>query len=795
MIFRTLSTILLSLGLLHSAAAQQQAERVDPTLVANPERDRFDFANQFFDAGQKSDRQFEKDRYHQRSVQLFQEFLETFPRSRYDADARYRLGVSQMELGQVADAKRNFRALVRRHPQHELAGLASYRMGSLEWAERDFQASAPHFETAAAVAKGQLRQRALNFAGFARLQLGEKQAAVRNFELILKEESPIDPYRGRAALQIGLVRQEAGQHEKALEYFATISAGSTAPSERGPALLAIAESRLALEQPEQAQITLETLLNSANLAKWHPAAQASLMATAYAAEDFERVLQLYGKSAIEGQGATPAKLHFIAGKAANKLERYTEAITFFARSERADPQTDLAFDAAYRRLLCFYNVEGANIPDQVDAFLEIYRGRHAAHEYIQAARLMKAETLFSQKRYLDAADVYNRINAQLIDKKNRPGLLFHKGWCLAASGDPNGAIQAFSRLLGDFRDSPFTAQALAKRGEAYLQSRDYDKAMRDFDALIEANDTSPALVSLALQKSAVAALEKKNFPQVVDRFTRLIVKFPDLKPVTLANAHYSVGHAQLKLEKYEDAIAALENSRKLDPDTFNDAAGTKIALCYYMLQDPVGLLEAVGQVERDVPGKVLPERMITWLGIKSFERRDYENAVRYLARVIDHDKAGETKAFIWKQYAKANLEVGENEEALRSVNHVLETETNAVSLADAYLDKGRALLALTRYAEAIEAAEEGQRKQPRGLLNAELNILLGDIAYQREDYAASLKYYGTTAEFIADKRLKPIALHRAKVAAEKKGDAALAESYAALLSQNFPDYTPSSDWP
>lgn len=792
--FRLFFLVLLS-SFAPFASAQQPAERVDPALQIDPERDRFDFANQFFDAGQKARAQFDKDRYHRRSTELFSAFIRDFPRSQLDASARYRLGVSLMVLGQPADAKREFRALVRRHPQDELAGLASYRMGSLEWAERDFRAAAPHFATCAAIADGQLRQRALFFQGSSHLQLQENASARDAFLGILAEPQPFEPYTSRANLQVGLLEQDRGEHENALQYLLKLFGANVSAAERGPAMLAAGQSYLKLEQPDVAGQTFEKILKSPDLQKWHTSAQASLMAAAYQKEDYPRVLDIYRASPIAGKGEPIAKLHLIAGKAANKTERYPDAIRYFALAERALPQSDLAFDAAYRRLLCFFNIEGANVPDQVDAFLSIYRPSHAASPYIQSARLMKAETFFSEKKYAQAAEVYNEINSTLIDDQNRPGLLFHKGWCLAESGDPNGAIHAFSRFIGDFPDHPNFRRALAKRGESYLAAQDYDKAIRDFDRIASDPDSPLDLVALALQKSAMAALEKKDFARVVSDFGKLLERFPDLKAATRANAHYSIGHAHMKLEQFEPAAESMDQARDLDSETFAEPAGTKIALCYYMLKDAESLLTAVERLERDVPGKVLPERMLTWLGIKSFERRDFTNAARYLKRTIDHETPEQTKPFIWRQYAKASLQTGDYDEALAATNHVLEVEENAVSLADAYLDKGRALLALSRFAEAIEAAEEGQRKQPRGLLNAELNILLGDIAFKREDFTAALKYYGTTAEFIADQRLKPIALAKARIAAQRKGDDALAESYQKLLQQNFPDFEGLSDWP
>ena len=172
----------------------------------------------------------------------------------------------------------------------------------------------------------------------------------------------------------------------------------------------------------------------------------------------------------------------IAARAYMRLKLPSEALQLFRDVEKlVNPETDMAFQAAYYRLLCFFQIEGRHLPDQVDAFLQLYRKARPEDSRIHTALMMKAETLFSNKETAAAAKVYSEINASLVSEKNRPGLLYQRGWCLSEAGDAQGAIRSLSEFIAKYPQDPRVSSAIAKRAKAYSESAEPAKAIADFD--------------------------------------------------------------------------------------------------------------------------------------------------------------------------------------------------------------------------------------------------------------------------------------------------------------------------
>jgi tetratricopeptide (TPR) repeat protein len=138
--------------------------------------------------------------------------------------------------------------------------------------------------------------------------------------------------------------------------------------------------------------------------------------------------------------------------------------------------------------------------------------------------------------------------------------------------------------------------------------------------------------------------------------------------------------------------------------------------------------------------------------------------------------------------AKSRLETGDAEGSLKAADNVLAIEENAAWRADGLLDRGRALLALNRPAEARTAADEALALHPQGRTSAGLRILLGDLEMKAGDPKKAAKEYQIVVQFHEDKILKPLALSKLVQALEQQGDKSLAAQYSEQLKTEFPDW-------
>lgn len=786
---------LVSIALWASATSVHAQIPADPVLVADPERDLFDFADRYYRRGEQARDQGQKQLYFNQAAEHFGSFVQNFPRSKKIADARYRLGTAYLYTGRPDQAASQFRAVLSIAPRGRPSALAAYRLATIRYQKRDFAGAAPYFARSAdAAVNDSQRQSSRYFEATSYTLAKNNRKAKQALEKLVNDPGKErNIYYARGKLQLGLILQGEGSFEQALNHFVPLLKKNIPAKIRGEALVNAGACCTELGQLEQADIYLEAVLAASEYRDHHESAQTSLMLSAFKAKDMPRVLKIYERRPVGSSGKNAAQLHLLAGRAYFLKKNYTIAKIAFRRSEQAFPKSELAFEAAYRRLICFYNTESKALVSLVDSFLQLYARKNAGSPRIQTARLMKAETLFEKKRYTEAATVYNTINTRLIDEKNRAGLLHHKGWCLAESGDSNGAIQSFSEFIASYPQDIRIPKTIARRGQSYMEAGNVSQALKDFDRIIQADPTSD-LAALCLQQSADLQRKQNNYKDMVQRYSQLLDQHDKLSDTTKAHATYWIGYALFKEDKYIAAAERFNTARTLDSKNFNDQSGSYMVLCYYMAKDVDGLLSAVERVRKDVPGKDLPPRTLTWLGIKSFERRDFRNAVVYLTLVADPLTPENTSAYIWKHLSKASIETANYKGALKAISHVLDQEENSIARADAFLDKGLALLGLGKHADAIEMAEAGLELQRQGKLHAELQLLLGDIAYARKNYEEAVKKYVVTAELFLDNTITPIALFKASRTFQVLGRAAEKEEYQNRLQKDFPDFQLTQRW-
>ena len=244
----------------------------------------------------------------------------------------------------------------------------------------------------------------------------------------------------------------------------------------------------------------------------------------------------------------------------------------------------------------------------------------------------------------------------------------------------------------------------------------------------------------------------------------------------------------MKTNAAKDAIAYLEKARTLRPDAYRKHAGILLALGYFASQEPAKLAAEIklaidGKYEADIPDQVLQ-----WSGMQAFNSGDYALAAKCLALIATPEEPRATPKEVWRYLAKALLETGDAEGALTAAANVLAVEDNPAWKADGLLDRGRALLALDRPAEARKAADEALALRPQGRTSAGLRILVGDLEMKAADPKKASAEYLIVVGFLEDKELKPLALSKLIKALEQQGDKTEADKYRQQLKTEFPDW-------
>ncbi len=782
---RTLALLILVSGPL--SAQIPRAADVDPALRADASGDFFQRGKNLYDSAQASTAMDSRLDFFQRAAQIFSEYLASFPNHPNAEMAWWYLGNSYYQAGRLDDGKRCFSTLLNRYGKGKWAAAAAYTLAADHYNKAEYAFAVPLFERFAVnAAKPEERARGNYLAGNCYRLLGRDGEATGSFKKVIEDPAG-GLYAPQSKVALGHLSLKAGKLQEALALFEEVIAGPHSPKIRGEAALQASLAATKLGQTELADNYLKLILSTAGMEDFRPDSQTALMANSLAKKDYRDVIEIFRRSSAKAAGDKEAERLMIAARAYMELKQPAEALQLFREVERlVKPETELAFRASYNRLLCFYQIEGRHLPDQVDAFLQLYRKSRPQDPRIHTALLMKAETLFSNKETAAAAKIYNEISSSAVGEKNRPGLLYQRGWCFSEAGDAQGAIRSLGEFIARYPADPRIPSALAKRAMAYAETAEHAKAITDFDRLAAAAGTPADLVSFAWLESAHLRRAEGNFPDMIARYQGLLANSKSLGENVQAEANYYIGWGLVKSNAAKDAIPYLEKARSLRPDAYLKHAGLLLTLGYFASQDPPKLaaeinLAILGKYEAEIP-----DQAIQWSGMQSYNAGDYSSAAKSLALVSNPGEPRETPKEVWRYLAKARLETGDAGGALAAANNVLAVEDNPGWKADGLLDRGRALLALNRPEEARKAADEALALRPQGHTSAGLNILVGDLELKAGDPKTAAGKYLIVVEFHDDKELKPLALWKLTQALEQQGDHAGAEKSRLRLKTEFP---------
>ncbi len=783
---RILTLLVLACGAV--AAQTPRAAPADPGLRPDPSSDLFDRGKNLYDAAQSSTDLDNRRAGYERTAAIFTNYLNEFPNHPNAEMAWWYLGNSYYQGGQLDEGKRCFHTLLNRYGKGKWAAAAAYTLAADHYNKTEYNLAAPLFERFAQnAAKPDDRARGNYFAGTCYRLLGQDHEATRALQAVLDDPAGA-LFAPQAKLGLGHLAAKAGKAADALALYEQIVASPCQIKLRGEAALHAALTASKLEQATVAEKYLALVMTTPGMESFRLDAQTALMANHFANQDYAKVISVFRDLELKAEGDKEATRLMLVARSYLRLKKPTDALGYFREVERlVAPEHDLAFQASYYRLLCFFQIEGRHLPDQVDAFLELYRKSRADDPRIHTAMLMKAETLFTNKELAAAAKLYSEINAARVSDKNRPGLLYQRGWCLAEAGDLQGAIRSLGEFISEYPDDARLASALAKRASAYASNAEPAKAIKDFDRLTAAG-TPPDLSSFAWLESARMRRSEGNLQDMIARYQGLLAHVSDLSPKLQAEANYWIGQGLTKTNAAKEAIAYLEKARSLRPDTYAKHAGLLLTLGYFAAQDAAQLASEIERAIQDKYDTDIPEQVLQWAGMQKFNADEFAAAARFLALVATPQEPRETPKEVWRYLAKARLETGDAQGALDAAANVLDIEDNPGWKADGLLDRGRALLALKRPTEARSTTDEALALRPQGRTNAGLRILSGDLKLLANDPAGAAAEYTIVVEFHDDKDLKPLALHKLIAILVTQNDATGADKYRRQLLAEFPTW-------
>src|SRR5947199_6135660 len=413
------------------------------------------------------------------AIPEYQKYLDDYPGRPGRANAYFSLGECYRNLNRVSSARTNLQKVLNDYGDSEFAGPAAYALAEIAFTEKDYAAALPLFHRAAAKSKEPAVALSAHYFEARCLEAtGRKDEAADIYVQVAEGGNP-NPYREDARWTAASILASRGRKIDALRQYEALANESQKPALKAESAVRGGIIALELVQADKGKID-KTMADRATAllqkgrtlpeaGKFRPIAQVGLRRLQYQTGQYAQLVADYKKELDELPEAAQAEVLLLAANSERQLGNSKEAEALYRGLIAQYPDREEAKDAAYQRLINVYNSDSSALSGAVDEFL----ATNPTNERADQAKLLKAEALYKQQNYNDAALIYGELRGSQLSARLRAEAAYKLGLCHVQTKNTPGVIEAFTYYLQTFPDNPEVPAALGQRALAYEQSKNY----------------------------------------------------------------------------------------------------------------------------------------------------------------------------------------------------------------------------------------------------------------------------------------------------------------------------------
>ena len=613
----------------------------------------------------------------------YERYLDQFQRApALDRQAvYYRLGECYRLTGSTNNAKANYEALLSNFTGGEFLGYAAYRLGSMQYEEKNYREALQSYRRASVrLTQPVLIYSSRFFVGRCMEATSQKAEARQQYEDLAKVTAD-NPFRDASRLSAGRMYADAGLREDALKWLLPLAAETTSGQIKAESLARAGILQVELGRPDEATKTFDAALALPDIASWKDMIAVAGFRILYDKKDYKGVLERYKTFGAGGGLKMESKLNVLVtvADAQRELGQREEALVTYAQIAREFPATPQAREAGYARLVMLYDGGDARLLNEVNAFLT----DNPVAPQVDRVSLMKAEALFKAGDFEHAAPIYQIVVAKTkaLPENYKGEATFKLGWCWMQLGHHDKAIETFTGFLREFSTHTKVPSVLAQRGSAQMQLRQYSAAQKDFAALVagypKAKEREFALENLALIYGQLS-----DQAHMAETFEMLLKEFP--QTAARPKANYWIGRTEFEKKNYRKAAPHLDEARKLDKEQFFERSSLALMACLYNLEDVEATEKEIEFYKKNGGKAATPSDVIRWLGQKSYDRGDYARAEKFLPELVLRKEAlGDDYLLL----ARSRAKLRKYKDAVDSFDNYLSSVKDAVPRVAGMIEK------------------------------------------------------------------------------------------------------------
>ena len=757
-----------------------EARQAPPPESESPDRRQLEYANALF--GRK---------LYDLAIPEFEKYLAEYPNASGRPYAHFFLGECHRALNRMAAARKSFQAILDNHGESDYAGPAAYVLAETAFTQKDYRTALPLFHRASVKSKEPMIALSAKYFEARCLEtLDRKDEACGIYLTVIDAKNP-NLYREDSRLAAASIFLSRGKKTEALKQYEALSNEAQKAVLKGEAavrggliaidLLQADKGKIDKAMAEKATSLFQKARTNPEAGKFRAVAQVGLLRLQYQSGQYAQLLSDYKKEQQKLPDDARPEAMLLAANAERQLGHTKEAALLYDEIVSKYPKREEAKDAEYQRLINIYNSDPFALLGAVDAFLET----NPSVERADQAKLLKAEALYKQQNYAEAAPIYAELRASQLSPKLRAEAAYKLGWCYVQMKDLPRVVEAFTYYVQAFPDTNQAPSAFAQRALAYQQDKNYDVALADLNAILTKYPGAQEREA-ALQQKALVLGQQGNPKGMSDTFRQLLKEYP--KSAAAPQAQYYIGKAAFEMKDYKTAIATLNTARQLNKEQYYDLATVRIISSHFYLRDRNGLTSEVNAFMAASPKTGVPAEILEWLGIEYYNEKNYAAAEKYLSALGKIESPTNVKPDIWFYLGDAQSRLKNFTEAENAYGRYLQTASDPAGKAKVLLALGAAKIGAHKADDAQKIAEEIMSLQPEGRVNAEARLLAGDVQIERGNFDDAGKAFMGVALLYDDPAITPRALQKAASAYQRAGKTDEADRAARQLHEKYPNY-------
>lgn len=394
-------------------------------------------------------------------------------------NSMYQVAWCSFKLKQFKDAASGFSKFLAAYPGHPKSAEASYWLAESEYQGGDFKNSLKQYRLIAADTKHPRREEGMYGIGWSYYKLADYPKAIDAFEKLIIAY-PSGKFSFDARLRLGDCYFQQKDYKKSAGAYRTVV--RLFPKNEGAdyALYQLGQTYYRSGDHEQAAEQFTALLSAYPKSSLADASQYALGWMKFQQKDYLAAIREFQTTVTTYPASTlTPRAYYSIGDSYYNLRQYGAAEKAYREVLQRFPKSALATDALTG---IQYSLVAQGKSKEAVGTIDQYVKANPSSPNTEQFEMKKAELLFSQKQYLDAAQEYRSFASRHPQSNLTPQAMYWSGRSLEEADSALAAVQAFQQAA-DAPRAPIEIKgnALLEAGRIYLKQKDYERSFQILD--------------------------------------------------------------------------------------------------------------------------------------------------------------------------------------------------------------------------------------------------------------------------------------------------------------------------